>query len=69
MSSCSTNTAHAHLILPNNNSDWPVSKYSVKHGRHAMPDRATHSTTLRESLMRWSVVERDSAHVYLCAHF
>ena len=37
----STNTAHAHLCLlsslPNNDSDWPVTKYSVKRGRHTAP--------------------------------
>ena len=72
----STNTAHAHLCLtnlPNNDSDWPVSKYSLKHGRQTAPctapHRITHGTALRESLTHWSVVEHDSAHVYLCAHF
>ena len=51
-----TTTEHAHLFvsnLPNNDSDWSVSKYSVKHDRHAAPciapRRATHCTALRES--------------------
>ena len=35
--------------LPNNDSDWSVSKYSVKHDRHAAPHRTTHCTALRES--------------------
>ena len=39
--------------LPNNDSDWSVSKYSVKHDHHATPctapHRATHCTALRES--------------------
>ena len=47
--------------------------YSVKHDRHATPctspHRATHCSALRESPTHWNVVECDSAHVYLYAHF
>ena len=39
--------------LPNIDSDWPVTKYSVKHGRHTVsctaPHCATRCTALRES--------------------
>ena len=42
--------------LPNNDSDWSVSNYSVKHDRHAAPcttpQRATHCTALLESPTR-----------------
>ena len=38
--------------LPNNDSDWSITKYSVKHDRHALPctapHHATHCTALRE---------------------
>ena len=34
-----------------------------------MYSASLHSTTLRGSLMHWSIVEHDSAHVYVCAHF
>ena len=44
--------------LPNNDSDWPVSMYSMYHAssRHAAYRSSTH----------WPVVYRDSAQVYLC---
>ena len=42
--------------LPNNDSDWSVSKYSVKHVRHAGPCTATHCTALGESPTHWSVI-------------
>ena len=49
--------------------------YSVKQGRHAtpctVPHRVKNCTAMCEYLTHWSIfiVERDSAHVYLCAHF
>ena len=67
----STNTAHAHLCPICPQRFWLVR--CKKHNRHAAPciapHRATHCTALRESPTHWSVVERDSAHVYYCAHF
>ena len=69
------NWAHVNLCLnlSKPDSDWPVSMYSVKNGRHAvpctMPYGSTHCTALRESTMHWSLVERESIHVYVCAHF
>ena len=57
-------------ILPSNDFDWPVSKYSVKHSCHTAscitPHPATHCTALRESPMRWSVVERNGAWFHSC---
>ena len=53
--------------LPNNDSDWPVSKYNVKLGRHAAPCIAPHCATrwiaLREALTHCSVVV-DELFVY-----
>ena len=53
--------------LPNNDSDWSVSKYSVKHDRHAVP-RLTAPRTVPHCVNP-DALERDSTHVYLCAHF
>ena len=66
----STNTAHAHLSnLPNNNSDWSVSKYSMKHNRHAALCTAPIAQRTVPRCMNPDALERDSTHVYLCAHF